>query len=531
MSLGYGKRRLVDKVIKDTWGIDDPNLKKYSYTDVLYVLQEMATSDGLKYAEGHTIRQGYQVFTEFVKYLLYRNLANFDSMVLITSPKGTGKSSAAIMLAKEWCRLIGITFNPERHIAYSNADLSKKIDILNHWEPIIADESVRFVTSTDWAKKENRELKKKLAQVRTKHLLYILCFPMKVQKVEKVYLDSLVNYWCTLGSSNILIKDKMGVIRQTKIQDLTSKNPKYEVNTFNTLTNKFEWKKPTKCVLTSKEADVYELELENGTKLSTTKEHLFLTNNGYKKLIDLTKKDEIIMRGKICPNCQNGFIPNREQMLYCSLKCHDKYKQKINKEEIKIQQKKYWDENREELNLKQKESYKKNKKDRLIKASIYRKEHRAYITKWAEDYRNNNRQLVRRRYRENRLKRHEHYLKKQRDDSRRYYETNPNYKLRSTYSVDFGTKLKKQGTKKTKSCMKYLGCTIPEFKQHLEKQFKPGMGWTNNCFKGWHRDHIKPCCKFNLKKESERKICFHYTNFQPLWWYENLQKSGKYDGK
>jgi len=73
------------------------------------------------------------------------------------------------------------------------------------------DEAIRFASSEDWAKKENKELKKKLAQVRTKHLLYILCFPLKIYKVEKTYLENYVNYWLDLygrGEGAIYVKDK-----------------------------------------------------------------------------------------------------------------------------------------------------------------------------------------------------------------------------------------------------------------------------------------------------------------------------------
>jgi len=123
----------------------------------------------------------------------------------------TGKSSAAIMLARQWCRLLGLKFNPARHIAYNNADVTRKIDMLNHFEPIICDEAIRFASSADWAKKENKVLKKKLAQVRTKHLLYILCFPLKIYKLEKTYLESFVNYWIDLfarGVGACYVKDK-----------------------------------------------------------------------------------------------------------------------------------------------------------------------------------------------------------------------------------------------------------------------------------------------------------------------------------
>ena len=211
--LGFAKRKLIGEVIKQNWGVLKPEDKKtFTYNELLYVIQEMSTMEGKPYLEGNqSIMYGHEVFRRFVELLMYRNLANFDSMVLITSEKGMGKSSAAIMIARYWCKLQGIKFDPARHIAYNNADLMNKIDQLNKFEPIIADEAIRFVSSEDWAKKENKDLKKRLAQVRTKHLLYILCFPLKIYKVEKTYLENYVNYWLDLygrGVGAIYVRDK-----------------------------------------------------------------------------------------------------------------------------------------------------------------------------------------------------------------------------------------------------------------------------------------------------------------------------------
>jgi hypothetical protein len=78
--------------------------------------------------------------------------------------------------------------------------------------------------------------------------------------------------------------------------------------------------------------------------------------------------------------------------------------------------------------------------------------------------------------------------------------------------------------KKYDKTIKLLGCSVNEFKEHIEKQFKPGMSWDNYGLYTWHIDHIIPCSSFDLTKEEEQRKCFHYTNLQPLWANENLKK-------
>ncbi len=82
---------------------------------------------------------------------------------------------------------------------------------------------------------------------------------------------------------------------------------------------------------------------------------------------------------------------------------------------------------------------------------------------------------------------------------------------------------------KSDTTQNLLGCSIDEFKAHIQKQFKPGMAWNNHGLKGWHIDHIRPCSSFNLLDPEQQKQCFHYTNMQPLWWNENLAKAAKYE--
>lgn len=79
-------------------------------------------------------------------------------------------------------------------------------------------------------------------------------------------------------------------------------------------------------------------------------------------------------------------------------------------------------------------------------------------------------------------------------------------------------------TKKNKT-FEIVGCTPQELKEHLEKQFVDGMNWDNHGQFGWHIDHKKPLASATTEEELY-KLC-HYTNLQPLWWWDNLEKRDK----
>lgn len=68
-----------------------------------------------------------------------------------------------------------------------------------------------------------------------------------------------------------------------------------------------------------------------------------------------------------------------------------------------------------------------------------------------------------------------------------------------------------------------LGCSWEFLKNYIEQRFKDGMTWGNRS--KWHIDHIIPLSSANSEKELYK--LFHYTNLQPLWAIENLQKKNK----
>ena len=75
--------------------------------------------------------------------------------------------------------------------------------------------------------------------------------------------------------------------------------------------------------------------------------------------------------------------------------------------------------------------------------------------------------------------------------------------------------------------LELIGCNRETFISHIETQFTEGMTWENYGLKGWHVDHILPLSSFYLTMEDEVKKACHYTNLQPLWWQDNLEKGNK----
>lgn len=86
------------------------------------------------------------------------------------------------------------------------------------------------------------------------------------------------------------------------------------------------------------------------------------------------------------------------------------------------------------------------------------------------------------------------------------------------------TSLKIRDVKKSSICMKtveILSCSFEFFKEHIELQFLDGMSWLNHG--EWHLDHKVPLDKAETIEELVKLN--HWSNFQPLWSYDNLTKS------
>lgn len=196
-------------------------------------------------------------------------------------------------------------------------------------------------------------------------------------------------------------------------------------------------------------------------------------------------------------------------------KNHEKFKENRNrsyaknKEAVSERQKKYRLEHPDIVAQWAKKSYVKNRESRLAHKKEYALLNRDKINK--------NCNLRRKRNREQ-------FLRRLREECSGGKPAHLRSILRSRFyrAVRYGFK---KG-----SAVRDLGCTIPEFKAYIEKQFRDGMNWDNYGKNGWHLDHIRPLVSFDLTNREDTLQALHYTNYQPLSAAENLRKNSKWNG-
>lgn len=138
---------------------------------------------------------------------------------------------------------------------------------------------------------------------------------------------------------------------------------------------------------------------------------------------------------------------------------------------------------------------------------------------------------------------------------RHYYKTNPKFRERSrqrgkkwakenpaklvAYRRDYNNRIRNSAYLRIREWLKLhhltlidaIGCTVAEFKLHIENQFEFGMSWDNYGHRGWHIDHKRPLASFNLEDKAQALKATHYTNLRPLWALDNIAKGSKWKGK
>ena len=191
-----------------------------------------------------------------------------------------------------------------------------------------------------------------------------------------------------------------------------------------------------------------------------------------------------------------------------------------NKEHRNEYQKEWYLKNRERLLEQKKEYHRRPETKERIKE--YRLKNKEYIKEWHKKWNLKNKEKIKKQKKEYILKN-----KDQINEWRRGYDknkrlTDPNFRIVDSLRSRLYHALK--GENKSASTMELLGCTIDELWTHLESKFEPWMTKENYGRGGWDVDHIEACSKFNLTDPEQQRICFHWSNLQPMEHITNVKK-------
>lgn len=225
------------------------------------------------------------------------------------------------------------------------------------------------------------------------------------------------------------------------------------------------------------------------------------------KSLDNFKKETRCKSG-ITPHCKECINKKKKKYRYNN-HLHVLEIEKIRRDNPKIKQyyKDWWIENCDSQSEKARKRYKENPNPYLQRAKKQRLKdplkYKSYLKKWRND--------------------NKKYLNEQMNHRLR---TDVQFKLRHNLSNSLRKAIKLQGGHKKGSILKYTGCNMSFLRGYLESKFVRGMTWENHG-KVWHIDHVIPRTSFNLLDENEVHKCCHYTNLQPLFVIDNLLKGNK----
>jgi hypothetical protein len=238
------------------------------------------------------------------------------------------------------------------------------------------------------------------------------------------------------------------------------------------------------------------------------------------------------MTKKICSTCKEDkevceFSPDKSKKSGVSGQCricksiYDKKRYLMYSDNFKKKSKDYYENNKEKVIITNKIWTENNSEKRKQIAKEWVKNNPSKHKESQKKYKLKNKTIIKIKSKV--------YNSENRDKQRLYEkqkrETDILFKLRSNVRSRLRMFLKSKNITKNNSTFNLVGCS-PEFlKEHLEKQFVKEMSWDNYGIISWHIDHIKPLS--SAQNEEELKKLCHYTNLQPLWAKDNLEKSNK----
>lgn len=260
----------------------------------------------------------------------------------------------------------------------------------------------------------------------------------------------------------------------------------------------------------------------------------------YCKPCDAVRKQKykIENEDKVKAKSKSFYIQNKDKIIaqtreryFANPEAKKKYAKQYNetnKEVKKIRDKKYRDKFGEIQDYKQKLRREANPEYFRRKAKEIRDKRTPEDKQKAAQYYKEYRERNKEKYKEYREKNREKLREKKRLYCRKKNAEDIGFKIVKNLRTRIRFALKRDGAIKSDTTANLLGCSIEYFVDHFKSLFTDGMTWDRFMKGEIQIDHIKPCAEFDLTKEEEQRICFHYKNMQPLWELDNLKKGAKY---
>jgi hypothetical protein len=238
--------------------------------------------------------------------------------------------------------------------------------------------------------------------------------------------------------------------------------------------------------------------------------------------VNVKLKDRFkIYFSKSCKSCELKRIKERNSNNKEELRLKSREIYYKDPEKAREKSKKYRNKNIEKVKQAEKERYQANKEKLQQEGREKYHKNRDYVLAKKKQDRIDNNEEINRKQRE--YQKQEKYKSTKNKWKKLRKKSDPFYKFKENLRVRIYAFL--HGKEKSQSTEKILGCSFDFLKERMESLFQEGMSWENHGVNGWHIDHIIPLSSAKTQEEVE-KLC-HYTNLQPLWWYDNLSKGKK----
>lgn len=177
---------------------------------------------------------------------------------------------------------------------------------------------------------------------------------------------------------------------------------------------------------------------------------------------------------------------------------------KVNRERSR----RWYQANKERQKQRGRQRYQANKASHAATNKRWRSKNKESVDKRVNKWREDNR---------------ERHLRNMRRWARKQYATNPEYRITQAMRRMVGRSL----SNKSDRTSDLLGYTAAELRQHIERQFEPGMSWEAFNRGEIHIDHVVSIKQMLEEGETDPAVINSLANLRPMWAKDNMAKGSE----